>query len=79
VGWAFDIFELTIPQLATPFLLQEWDFTPPAFGVIFSVARWVGLIGFFVFPVLADRCGRKSILMITIGGCSILTGFTGSV
>jgi MFS family permease len=76
-GWAFDIFESTIPQLVTPLLLQEWNITPATFGVISSVARWIGLIGFFVFPALADLYGRKSILLVTILAYSVLTGFTG--
>ncbi|GAC1320960.1 MAG: MFS transporter [Chloroflexota bacterium] len=76
-GWAFDIFESTIPQLVTPLLIQEWQITPATIGLVTTVGRWVGLSGFFIFPVLADLYGRKSILMATILGYSLLTGFTG--
>jgi MFS family permease len=79
LGWAFDVFEGTIPQLTTPFLLQEFNLTPAAFGVISSIARWVGLLGFFIFPALADLYGRKPILLVTIFGYSVLTGLTGLV
>jgi MFS family permease len=78
-GWAFDIFESTIPQLVTPILIQEWGITPATIGIVTTIGRWVGLIGFFIFPVLADLYGRKSILMVTILGYSLLTGFTGLV
>src|SRR5258707_11230570 len=62
LGWAFDIYEQTIMQLVTPLLIKEWGITPATIGYITTIARWVGLIGTFVFPVLADLYGRKPIL-----------------
>jgi MFS family permease len=41
------------------------------------VSRWIGLIGTFVFPVLADFYGRRPILIIAILGYSLFTGLTG--
>src|SRR6516165_12207737 len=65
-GWAFDIYEQTIMQLVTPLLIKEWGITPATIGYITTIARWVGLIGTFVFPVLADLYGRKPILILAI-------------
>ena len=53
LGWSFDIFEQTIPQLVTPLIIQEWGISPGIIGLVTTVSRWVGLLGFFVFPALA--------------------------
>src|SRR5918912_1742241 len=76
LGWSFDIFEQTIPQLVTPLIIQDWGISPTIIGLVSTIARWVGLIGFFVFPALADLYGRKPMLMVTIAGYSLLTGLT---
>jgi len=77
LGFAFDIYESTIIQLVTPILIKEWGITPATIGYITTVSRWVGLIGTFVFPVLADFYGRRPILIIVILGYSLFTGLTG--
>jgi MFS family permease len=77
LGFAFDIYEGTIMQLATPLLIKEWGIAPATIGNITTVSRWVGLIGVFVFPTLADLYGRRPILVLTILGYSLLTGLTG--
>jgi MFS family permease len=79
LAWAFDIYEQTILQLVTPLLIQEWNITPAIIGLITTVARWVGLIGIFLFPALADVYGRRPILILSILGYSLLTGLTGFV
>jgi MFS family permease len=77
LGWAFDIYEATIMQIVTPLLIKEWAITPATIGTVTAVSRWVGLIGTFAFPALADLYGRRPILIYTILGYSILTGLTG--
>src|SRR5580693_9359294 len=77
LGWAFDIYEATIMQLVTPILIKEWGVTPAVIGFVTSVSRWIGLIGTFVFPVLADLYGRRPALIWAILGYSVFTGLTG--
>jgi MFS family permease len=77
LGWAFDIYEATVMQLATPLLIKEWGISPATMGTVTTISRWIGLIGTFVFPVLADLYGRKPMLVWTILGYSVLTGLTG--
>jgi MFS family permease len=77
LGWAFDIYEATIMQLVTPILIKEWGITPATMGMVTTISRWVGLIGTFAFPVLADLYGRKPVLIWSILGYSVLTGLTG--
>src|SRR5215472_6599110 len=77
LGFAFDIYEGTIMQLVTPILIKEWGIVPATIGYISTVSAWIGLIGVFVFPVLSDLYGRRPILILTILGYSLFTGFTG--
>jgi len=77
LGFAFDIYEGTIMQLVTPILIKEWGIVPATMGYITTLSAWVGLIGVFIFPALADLYGRRPILTLTILGYSLFTGFTG--
>lgn len=77
LGFAFDIYEGTIMQLVTPILIKEWGIVPATMGYITTVSAWVGLIGVFIFPALSDLYGRRPILILTILGYSLFTGFTG--
>ena len=77
LGWAFDIYEATIMQIVTPILIKEWGISPATIGLVTTISRWVGLIGTFVFPALADLYGRRPALIGTILGYSIFTGLTG--
>ena len=77
LGFAFDIYEATIMQLVTPLLIKEWGIAPATIGNITTVSRWVGLIGIFIFPTLADLYGRRPVLVLTILGYSLFTGLTG--
>ena len=77
LGWAFDIYEATIMQLVTPILIKEWGITPATMGTVTTVSRWIGLIGTFIFPVLADLYGRRPALIWSILGYSVFTGLTG--
>src|SRR5580692_10754730 len=77
LGWAFDIYEATIMQLITPILIKEWGITPATIGTVTTISRWLGLGGTFIFPVLADLYGRRPMLIWTILGYALFTGFTG--
>jgi MFS family permease len=77
LGWAFDIYEATIMQLVTPILIREWGITPATIGFVTTMSRWIGLIGTFVFPVLADLYGRRPALIWSILVYAVFTGLTG--
>lgn len=77
LGWAFDIYEATIMQLVTPILIKEWGISPALMGTVTTLSRWIGLIGTFAFPVLADLYGRKPVLIWSVLGYAVFTGFTG--
>lgn len=77
LGWVFDVYEQTIMQIVTPILIKEWGISPSTIGSVTTIGRWVGLIGIFVFPALADLYGRKPVLIISILGYSLFSGLTG--
>lgn len=77
LGWVFDVYEQTIMQIVTPILIKEWGITPATIGNVTTIGRWVGMIGLFVFPVLADLYGRKPLLILSILGYSMFSGLSG--
>jgi len=77
LGWAFDVYEQTIMQIVTPILLKEFNMTMATMGTVQTVSRWVGIIGTFLFPALADLYGRKPVLIWSILGFAMFSGLTG--
>ena len=77
LAWAFDVYEMTVMQLITPLLIKEWGIAPATMGNITTVSRWIGLVGTFTFPALADLYGRKPVLILSILGFSLFSGLTG--
>lgn len=77
LGWMFDAYEQTVMQIVTPILIREWNIAPSTIGSVTTIWRWIGLIGIFVFPALADLYGRKPILIASILGLSVFSGLTG--
>ncbi|HEX4193454.1 MAG TPA: MFS transporter, partial [Stellaceae bacterium] len=77
MAWAFDVYEMTVMQLITPLLIKEWGISPATMGNITTLSRWIGLIGTFTFPALADLYGRKPVLIFSILAFSLFSGFTG--
>jgi AAHS family cis,cis-muconate transporter-like MFS transporter len=61
----------------TPILIKEWGMSLATMGTITTVSRWIGIIGTFVFPALADIYGRKPVLIWSIVGYAAFSGLTG--
>jgi len=77
LGWAFDIYEQTVLQITTPILLKEFNMTLAEMGTVQTISRWLGIVGYFVFPALADLYGRKPVLIWSILGYTLFSGLTG--
>ena len=77
LGWVFDVCEQTVMQIVTPILIKERHITPATIGNVTTIGRWVGMIGIFVLPALADLYGRKPLLILSILGYSLFSGLTG--
>jgi AAHS family 4-hydroxybenzoate transporter-like MFS transporter len=77
-----DGFDLQAMGYAAPALIQAWGIPPAALGSVFSA----GLLGLFVgsilFGTLADRVGRRPVLILATAGfaaCTLLTARAGSL
>ena len=46
-------------------------------GTLQTISRWVGILGTFLFPALADLYGRKPVLIWSILGYALFSGLTG--
>ncbi len=65
-GWVFDYYEVFLLTFLILPLRQEWGLTVAEAGWLFSAQLLSLAVGGIVFGWLADRYGRKPILVITI-------------
>jgi MFS transporter, putative metabolite:H+ symporter len=76
LGWMFDAMDIGLLSFVLAALAQEWGLTQVQVGTVISV----GLFGMFVGAagsgVLADRYGRKALLMVTLLVYSFATGMS---
>ena len=77
-----DGFDVQAIGYVAPALRQEWKIAPAVLGSVLSAALYGVLFGSILLSMLADKIGRRPVL---VGAClffsivSILTGLTGSV
>ena len=69
----FDGYDLAINGVALPLLMQEWGLTAVQAGMLASTALAGMMFGAMIFGSLADKIGRKSVIMICI---VLFSGFT---
>ena len=69
----FDGYDLNLYGVVLPVLMQEWNLTPVQAGAMGSYALLGMMAGAFVFAPLADKIGRKKVLIICITLFSIAT------
>ncbi len=59
-----DGFDVQAMSFVAPVLVEQWGVPPAAFGVIFSAGLMGIMVGQFLFSPLADRFGRKALIII---------------
>lgn len=69
----FDGYDLAINGVALPLLMQEWGLTAVQAGMLASTALGGMMFGAMFFGSLADKIGRKNVIMICI---VLFSGFT---
>ena len=72
LGWGFDGMDGVIFALASPLVIKEFGLTVPEYRSGLQIALLVGIIGMYVWPWLADRYGRRTLLAVNIALFSLM-------
>src|SRR6201996_6259584 len=72
LGWGFDGMDGVIIAPASPLLIKEFGLTVADYRSGLQIALLVGIIGMFVWPWLADRYGRRTLLALNIALFSLM-------
>ncbi|WCM28608.1 MFS transporter [Sphingomonas sp. QA11] len=82
----FDGFDTMVMSFLAPAITQEWGASHAAFGLVFSATLLGAAIGAATLGLLADRAGRKKLVMVAILwfglltiACAFATGITSLV
>lgn len=73
----FDGFDLVLYGTVMPVLMTEWSLNPIQAGAIGSYALVGMMFGALIFGTLADRFGRKSVILFCVTLFSLFTGLCG--
>ncbi|MGA9865745.1 MAG: MFS transporter [Acetobacteraceae bacterium] len=66
LGWMFDGMDGVIFALASPLIIRDFGVTIPQYRTGGQIALLIGIAGMFIWPWLADRYGRRSLLALNI-------------
>lgn len=69
----FDGYDLVIYGVVLPLLMQEWSLTSVQAGMLASTALCGMMFGAMLFGALADKIGRKNVILICV---TLFSGFT---
>src|SRR3954465_7247117 len=72
LGWGFDGMDGVIFALASPLVIKEFGLTVPGYRSGLQIALLIGIAGMYVWPWLADRYGRRTLLAINIAMFSLM-------
>lgn len=73
----FDGYDLVVFGTITPSLMKEWGVNPVEVGSLASYALFGVMIGALIFGPIADRIGRKNVIMICTFLFSVFTIMSG--
>src|SRR3954469_13373664 len=68
-----DGMDVAIMGFVTPSILQEWNISRPAFGIVISAAPFGLVVGALVAGPSSDRFGRKPVLVVSVLIMGLLT------
>lgn len=71
---ALDGMDIVIFSYIAPVLIENWHITPGTMGIIFSASLWGMMIGCLFIAPLADRFGRRRLMLVMLAviGCSMI-------
>ena len=73
----FDGFDLGVVGTVLPVLMEEWSLTPVEAGAMSSFALFGMVFGSLIGGPLADKFGRKNVIIFCVAFFSIFTGLCG--
>ncbi|MEW9672066.1 MFS transporter [Ammoniphilus sp. 3BR4] len=73
----FDGFDLVVYGSVVPVLMKEWSLTPIQAGTLGSYALFGMMLGALIFGPLADKLGRKNVIMACVAIFSVFTALIG--
>jgi putative MFS transporter len=76
LGWMFDAMDIGLLAFVVAALAAEWDLSQAQVGLAISIGLFGMFVGAAASGSLADRYGRKAILMGTLLLYSVATGLT---
>ncbi|PRT29145.1 MFS transporter [Bacillus thuringiensis] len=76
LGWLFDAMDVGMLSFVMVALQKDWGLTSQEMGWIGSINSIGMAVGAFIFGILSDRIGRKSVFIITLLLFSIGSGLT---
>lgn len=65
-AWLFDAADVAILSFIMPYISKEWTLTPSQLGSVGAITTVGMMIGALLFGYLADRFGKKNIIIITL-------------
>ena len=68
-----DGYDLVVYGVIMPFIMQEWGLTPIEAGAIGSYGMMGLILGAFIFGPLADKVGRKNVILFCLMDFSLFT------
>lgn len=77
-----DGFDVQALSYVVPAIAGQWHVAKPAFGPVFGAALLGMCIGALTLGALADRYGRKPVLvgaLLFVGACSLATAYTTTI
>ena len=72
LGWGFDGMDGVIFALIAPLVIQEFSLSVPEYRSGLQISLFIGIAGLYVWPWLADRYGRRTLLAVNIALFSLL-------
>ncbi len=79
LGWMFDAMDIGLLSFVLVALASEWGLSQAQVGAVISIGLFGMFVGAAASGVLADRYGRRAILMATLLVYSLATGLTALV
>src|SRR5262245_31368164 len=74
-----DGFDVQALGFVAPALVQDWKVEPTVLGPIFGAGNFGMLVGQLSFTMLADRIGRRPVLIVSTLSFALLTLLTSRV